>query len=258
MANRWTLEIKVGAFIVLGVVLFIIFIFAIGDLSKLFQPGYSLRVLFDSANGITDGSPVQYAGVEVGKIQAVQLRHPTQASPAKVALLVRLPSSLTVRTDDEAAISTFGLLGEKYLEITPGSGQGKVVGPGGELIGKPPVSTERVIERSNEVLTELKQTLQGINNLVGDPEARIYLKEAVQEARDATRHWKMVGERLNLALSYAESGQGNLGKFLYDDDLYQRVADFVDDIRAHPWKLLVRQKEKPFSQKPDIRSQKSE
>ncbi len=257
MAQRWTLEIKVGAFIVLGVALLITFIFAIGDLSTIFQPGYRLRVLFDSANGITDGSPVQYAGVEVGKVQAVQLRHPTHQADAKVQLVVVLPSTVTVRTDDIASISTFGLLGEKYLEITPGPGAGTVLGPDGELAGKPPVSTEHVIERSNEVLTELKQTLQGINTLVGDPEARIYLKEALQEARDATRNWKALGERLNVGMSYAESGQGSLGKLLYDDELYLRIAGFVDDIRAHPWKLLVRPKGQPaaIGNQPSAKSQ---
>lgn len=241
MTQRWTLEVKVGAFIVSGLVLLVVFVFAIGDLSTALQPGYRLRVLFDSANGITDGSPVQYAGVEVGKIQDVKIVYSEQAGP-QVQLLVRLPSNVTVRTDDEASISTFGLLGEKYLEIMPGPGQGSVLEPDGELIGKPPVSTERVIERSNEVLTEFKQALQGINSLVGDPEARIYLKEAIREARDATRNWKALGERLNLAMSYAESGEGNLGKLLYDEDLYQRMVFFVEDLRAHPWKLLVRPK----------------
>jgi phospholipid/cholesterol/gamma-HCH transport system substrate-binding protein len=240
MAQRWTLEIKVGAFIVLGMALFITFLFAIGDLSTAFQPGYRVRVLFDSAIGITDGSPVQYAGVEVGKVQGVQLRRATTPAEPKVQLVVVLPTTVTVRSDDIAAISTFGLLGEKYLEITPGPGAGEIVGPDGALVGKPPVSTEHVIERSNEVLTELKQTLQGINTLVGDPEARIYLKEALKEARDATRNWKALGERLNVGMSYAESGQGSLGRLLYDDTLYLQIASFVEDIRAHPWKLLSR------------------
>ena len=255
MAQRWTLEVTVGAFIILGMTLLVVFVFAIGDLSTAFQPGYRLHVLFDSANGITDGSPVQYAGVEVGKVEDVELFYLKDQPRPKVQLSVRLPAYVIVREDDEAAISTFGLLGEKYLELTPGAGTGAVIESGGRLIGKPPVSTERVIERSNEVLTELKQTLQGINNLVGDPEARIYLKEAIQEARDATRHWKVLGERLNLAMSYAESGHGNLGKLLYDDNLYRRMAGFVEDLRAHPWKLLVRP---PKSQQSEDRAQRSE
>ena len=242
MAQRLTLEIRVGAFILSSIFLLIVFIFAIGDLSTYFQPGYRLRVLFDTANGITEGSPVQYAGVEVGKVQKVNIKYLPERRAPLVELQIRLPSSVNVHADDLASISTFGLLGEKYLEITPGPSQGRILEPDGELLGKPPVSTEHIIERSNEVLTELKQTLQGINTLVGDPEARIYLKEALVEARDATRHWKVLGERLNIAMSHAESGEGSLGKLLFDDELYQRMVLFVDDLRAHPWKLLVRPK----------------
>ncbi|MBI2104307.1 MAG: MCE family protein [Candidatus Omnitrophica bacterium] len=242
MKQRRSLEVTVGLFVVVGLVLLVFFIFVIGDFSTAFQPTYRLRVLFDTAIGISDGAPVQYAGVEVGKVERVGILYPEDQAAPQVQLLVKLPVRVKVRADDEASISTFGLLGEKYLEINPGPGEGPWLESGGQLYGKPPVSTERIMERSNEVLTEFKQTLQGLNSLVGDPEARIYLKEAVQEARDATRHWKALGERLNLAMSYAESGQGNLGRLLYDEDLYQRMVLFVEDLRAHPWKLLVRPK----------------
>lgn len=240
--QRWTLEVKVGAWVLLGLVLLVVFIFTIGDLSTAFQPGYRLFVLFDSANGITDGAPVQYAGVEVGKVQEVGIVYPDEPNNPKVQLSVRLPASVKVRADDQAAISTFGLLGEKFLEISPGPGAGAVLPPDGQLSGKPPVSTERIIERSNEVLTEFKLTLEGLNSLFGDPEARIYLKEALKEGRDATRNWKAFGERLNLAMSHAETGQGSLIKLLYDDTLYNELVMFVQDLRAHPWKLLSRPK----------------
>ena len=242
MTQRWTLEVKVGVFVVLGLALLVFFMFAIGDLSTAFQPGYRLRVWFESANGITEGSPVQYAGVEVGKVQSISIIRPADHPKPMVQLLVRLPTSISVRSDDEAAISTFGLLGEKYLSITPGSGQGPELGPDGQLLGQPPVSTEQIMERSNEVLTEFKQTLEGLNNLVADPEMGVYLKEALVEARDATRQWKVLGERFNLAFSYAQSGQGSFGRLFFDEDLYQRMASFVDDLRANPWKLLARPK----------------
>ena len=241
-----SLEIKVGVFIVSGVGILIFLLFAIGDVATYFQPGRQLRVVFDSANGIGRGSPVQYAGVEVGKVEDVRIVYPTDQPTPKVELRIRVPRHVEVRMDDEASISTFGLLGEKFLEITPGPGQGALVVPSDLLIGQPPVSTEQVIERSNEVLTEFKRTLEGLNSFVADTEARIYLKETLREARDATRYWKILGERLNLAMSYAESGEGSLGRLVYDDELYQRMVLLVEDLRQHPWKLMVR----PRSQKP--------
>ncbi|MBI4340896.1 MAG: MCE family protein, partial [Candidatus Omnitrophica bacterium] len=240
--QRWTMEVKVGTWVVLGLVLFVFFLFAIGDLSTAFQPGYTLRVIFDSANGITDGSPVQYAGVEVGKVQAVRIVYARETGAPKVELLARLPSTVKVHADDEAAISTFGLLGEKYLEIRPGGGGGAILPPDGELVGNPPVSTERIMERSNEVLTEFKQALEGLNRFVANPEAGLYFTEALQEARNAAREWKALAQRLNVAMYQAEAGQGSLGKLLYSDDLYLRMTAMIDDLRAHPWKLLTRPK----------------
>lgn len=242
MQRRVSLELKVGTFIITGILLLAVFLFAIGDLTTYFQPGYSFRVRFDSANGIGRGSPAQYAGVEIGKVEDVRLILQEQGRP-KVELSVRVPESVTIRQDDQAAISTFGLLGEKYLEITPGPGLQPPLEAGDMLTGKPPVSTEMVIERSNEVLSELKQTLAGLNSLVGDPEARIYLKETLQEARDATRHWKALGERMNLALTQVQAGEGSMGKLMFDDELYQRLLAFVDDLQKNPWKLLVRPKQ---------------
>ena len=242
MIKRRSVEVTVGFFVIAGLALMVFFIFVIGDFSTAFQPHYRLRVVFDSANGINDGAPVQYAGVEVGKVERLDIIYPRDHAVPKVQLVIVLPASVNVRANDEASISTFGLLGEKYLELNPGDGQGPVLEPNGLLVGKPPVSTERIMERSNEVLSEFKQTLEGLNSLVADPEARIYLKEALREARDATRNWKALGERLNIAMSYAESGEGNLGRLLYDDDLYQRMVSFIDDLHTHPWKLLVRPK----------------
>ena len=233
-----------GAFVVGALVLLTVLLFAIGDWSTIIQPSYLVRVLFSSANGITEGSPVQYAGVEVGKVQRVRVTYPSNDGGPRVEVHIRLPSTITVRSNDSVAISTFGLLGEKYLEITPGDGTGEMLGPGSELAGKPPVSTERIIERSDEVLTELKRTLEGVNGLVGDQETHIYLQETLKEARDATRQWRILGERLNGAVSFAESGQGNLGKLLYDDELYQRMNLFVEDLRANPWKLLIKPKQR--------------
>ena len=243
MQQRVSLEIKVGAFIVTGIALLVIFLFAIGDVATYFQPSYSLRVVFDSANGIGEGSPVQYAGVEMGKVEGVRLIYPRDRSSPQVELVVRLPRHVRVYSDDEVSISTFGLLGEKYLAIDPGPRLGYEMKVGELLLGKPPVSTEQIIERSNEVLSEFQRTLEGLNSLVGDPEARIYLKETLQEARDATRNWKLLGERLNVAMSYAEEGQGSLGKLVFDEELYQHMLAFVDDLRQHPWKLLVRPKQ---------------
>ena len=239
--SRMSLEMRVGAFIMTGVALLIAFLFAIGDFSTYFQPNYQAIIVFDSANSIGPGSPVQYAGIEVGKVEGVRIVTGPDSSP-DVEVLVRLPKAYQVRTQDQAAISTFGLLGEKFVEIIPGPQTAPPLAPGQTLRGKPPVSTDQIIERSNAVLTQLQQALAGVNDFVGDPEARENFREALIELRDATRSWKELNVRLHDAVTHIESGEGSLGKLLYDDQLYSNINGFVNDIRAHPWKLLSKPK----------------
>jgi phospholipid/cholesterol/gamma-HCH transport system substrate-binding protein len=161
-----------------------------------------------------------------------------------VEIVLRLPQSVVVRSEDQAQISTFGLLGEKFIEIIPGRQSSPPLPAGGALRGKPPVSMDQVIERSNKVLTDLERMLSGINSFVEDPEARSNLRQAISELRDAAKGWKDLNLRLHEAMTHVQAGQGNLGKLLYDEGLYTNLNDFVTDIRAHPWKLLVRPKEK--------------
>lgn len=177
MQQRVSLEIKVGAFIVGGVVLLVIFLFAIGDLATYFQPGYGLRVIFDSAIGISRGSPVQYAGVEVGKVEDVRIVYPDERAAPKVELLVRLPRDVKVYSDDEASISTFGLLGEKYLEIMPGPGAGARLQPSEILIGKPPIKEGYSYHNKKCALPKkITQKRHSIEQNVAETENRIRRK----------------------------------------------------------------------------------
>ena len=53
---------------------------------------------------------------------------------------------------------------------------------------------------------------------------------------------------MNLAMSFTESGQGSLGKLVFSDDLYLRMTAMMDDLQAHPWKLLARPKKSSSKQ----------
>ena len=130
MARRWTLEIKVGAFVILGVALLIMFVFAIGDLQTFFVPSYRIRVVFDSANGITDGSPVQYAGVEVGKIERVRLVPAKDRATPQVELVSRLPSYVKIRSTAWMAVpaATLGLVTSPPSNANPPLYQPRITG----------------------------------------------------------------------------------------------------------------------------------
>jgi phospholipid/cholesterol/gamma-HCH transport system substrate-binding protein len=88
--------------------------------------GYTIHADFSNAGGLKPGSPVELAGVPVGHVTAIRLNGPR----AQVSL--RLRDGVLVQDDAIASIRTKGLLGERYMTISPG-GSTELIKPGGKL-----------------------------------------------------------------------------------------------------------------------------
>ncbi len=204
-------DIKVGVFVFGALVVFVIGIFAIKDF-RFFNPQYSFKVLFQYGDGVKAASPVRIAGVEVGEIKDVVLLHTKEG--ARVEVYASIKNDIRVPVDSEAFINNLGILGEKYLEIIPGKAT-SFLKPGDTLKGISATPMFKVSELARETITKI---------------AQIKIDE--------------ISEHIASILEDIHKGEGTLGKFLYDDSLYNDLNYFVKDLKAHPWKLLFRSKEK--------------
>ncbi len=120
------LEIGVGIFVVIGLACVAYLTVRLGNVELLGASGYTVQAEFDSVSGLTDGAPVEIAGVVVGRVERISLD--------KYRALVTLRVQAGVRLQDDAIVSikTKGLIGEKYVQILPG-GSDRIVSPGGRL-----------------------------------------------------------------------------------------------------------------------------
>jgi len=207
MATRQSnFELKVGIVGLIGLLILFIIVFSIGGFW--FNPGYTLTIRFGSASGIDVGAPVLVAGVTSGEVRAINVSF--NEGQTVVDLLIWLKKGILVPDNSTAEIKTLGLLGEKYLDILPGQHAQKFLQEGEFLSGKDPVSMDNLISKGHELAVEL----------------------------DAS------AKTLHAILEKVESGEGTIGKLLADDKLYYDIEDLVVDLKAHPWKLLHREKEK--------------
>ena len=134
-------EVKVGIFILFGIVVLFVMIFSIGDI-YIIQPGYHIKVRLNYADGIAHSAPVRLSGVEVGQIDGIKIYYDADEQSTKVELSALIKSrDLKIEKDSEAFINMLGPLGEKYLEILPGKGT-QVLADGEALIGRDPVSLD--------------------------------------------------------------------------------------------------------------------
>ncbi|MFA5038377.1 MAG: MlaD family protein [Candidatus Omnitrophota bacterium] len=208
MAERTrSLEVKVGIFVFLGLVILTWFIFRIGDL-KLTTRGYSVRVLFGFANGIKQGAPVRIAGVDKGEVKEIRLTHNAEGKP-QVFIRIWVEGDAQIPVDSRAWVNTLGLLGEKYLEIVPGKDYNKVLVHDSLLVGEDPTSVQEVTDLAKDIALSTKDTLDTLNNVMKD----------------------------------MREGRGTVGKLFTDESLYNDVEEMFADLKKNPWKLLYRPKD---------------
>jgi phospholipid/cholesterol/gamma-HCH transport system substrate-binding protein len=124
--ERTRINIVVGLFMVLGIVALGYLSIQLGRVSFLGGRGYSVTVDFPSVGGLKSGSTVEIAGVEIGRVESIGLDN----YQARVKL--RLQSGVKLQEDSIASIKTKGLIGEKYVRISPG-GSDKIIQPGGKI-----------------------------------------------------------------------------------------------------------------------------
>ncbi len=110
-----TTEFKVGIVVLFGIAILFYMSFRVGKFGTLTEGhGYTVTAHFKNIAGLDTKSPVEVAGVEVGRISKIAL----DGTVAKTWLLMK--EDVKVPVDSKVAIKSFGILGDKYIEITPG------------------------------------------------------------------------------------------------------------------------------------------
>ena len=124
--ERTRINIAVGLFMVLGIVALGYLSIQLGRVSFFGGRGYVVSVDFPSVGGLKAGSTVEIAGVEIGRVESIGLDN----YQARVKL--RVNKGVKLQDDSIASIKTKGLIGEKYVRISPG-GSDKIIQPGGKI-----------------------------------------------------------------------------------------------------------------------------
>ncbi|XHR28272.1 MAG: outer membrane lipid asymmetry maintenance protein MlaD [Chthoniobacteraceae bacterium] len=134
-------EFYVGLFMALGILCLAILSLQVARNDFFAANGYEVQAVFTNCSGLQAGSPIMIAGVEIGRIKSIGL----EDYEAKVVFVIK--HGIVLQKDAMASIKTKGLIGEKYVEITPG-GDDRAITPGGLLINtEPALDIESLISK---------------------------------------------------------------------------------------------------------------
>jgi|YelNatPaOPRAMG01_1025707.scaffolds.fasta_scaffold42996_2 phospholipid/cholesterol/gamma-HCH transport system substrate-binding protein len=257
------LEVKVGVFLLVGFLILLYMSLRVSKLERI--QGEHYFALFPTVSGLTKGAPVEVAGVVVGRVEEIKL----EGKMAKVRFV--LSKGVVLFEDAKATLRTHGALGDKFIEIDPGTSQKEPLKPGEVIL------STYVTPDLDQLFLSLQKTAQGfaemgeaLRDLMGEKETREAVKELVINLRDSSREFKgfLVQNRtrldntisnlesfsksLNPLLDKASSGldkmqstlssleevsqnvkegKGTLGKLMTDETLYNDLKQSASEFK---------------------------
>jgi len=139
--KRSVLDLSVGVFVLIGLLALGWLSINLGRVDWLGGRGYIVTADFPTVSGLKAGSPVEIAGVAVGQVDAIKLVD----EQARVVMTIR--PNVKLQDDSIASIKTKGLIGERYIRISPG-GSDKTIPPNGRIKEvEPPVDIEELLSK---------------------------------------------------------------------------------------------------------------
>lgn len=146
-------QTKVGILFIAAIVMMVIFAFALGTFQP-FSNSNDLKIAYNFAGGIEVGSPVRVMGIKVGKVRSINFvpnfKMPDTGEEVKLMITVSVDKEAwpTIRTDSHFYINLAGVIGEKFLEISPGTLDHPEFKPGQVVRGEDPPRIDQLISQS--------------------------------------------------------------------------------------------------------------
>jgi phospholipid/cholesterol/gamma-HCH transport system substrate-binding protein len=191
---RWS-QLRVGLTVLFASVTLAILIFLMsGEVG--FGPKIVLKSYYENAGGLRVGAPVRLHGVGIGNVSGIHIVAARKQTPVEVTMKVS-PKVQDLRKDSVTSLATAGVLGETFVDIDSSKATG------------PPV-------QSGDVLPTLEK-----------PD----LQDVVRSTQGTLENMQALLNRVDRILSFVESGEGSIGKLIYDDTLYRRLNASVNEVQ---------------------------
>ncbi len=239
MAQRkqitWS-ELRVGLFVLVGLLILAVGIFYVTGAGFL-GPKYRLKTFLPEVSGLSTGAPVRLDGVDIGNVEAIKLvprvpgKPPDRMHNIEVDIRIDRKFQSDVLTDSTASLITEGLLGNRYVTIQRGY-TGVPLKEGQAIPGTEEKAIKEVVERSADVLANLKALSEQIQSIIADVRAGKGNLGKLLTDESAFNHINSILGKADQIASNVQSGQGTLGKILMSDELYAKVDKGVDNVNG--------------------------
>jgi outer membrane protein OmpA-like peptidoglycan-associated protein len=151
---------RVGVFVVLALLFLSVGVFLIGNKDALFTPTYRLQAQFQNVDGLNNGAEVRVGGIDQGTVTAIDLPSQPDGS-VTVVMKLRGNTRDIIKKDSRASISTEGLLGDKFVEISFGSVKSPEVADNDTIASDKP---EDMSQQAHQIGDEASQAIEAFRD----------------------------------------------------------------------------------------------
>lgn len=212
-------EVKVGAFVLAGLMVIGLVIFLIGEDRRAFATKETYYSVFQDVQGLRRGSPVRMGGVDIGSVAEVAYGADPKDSRIFVKMTIVASEARRIRTDSSASIQGKGLLGDKMIVISVGDPKKPLLPPGSEIPSESRDDIGEMLTKLNDISVKADRVVSNLERAteaLADPKFTADLKSSVSS--------------LSHVLGSLERGEGYAGKILTDPKEAQRISDTIANL----------------------------
>ncbi|MBA4373351.1 MAG: hypothetical protein C0402_10895 [Thermodesulfovibrio sp.] len=230
---RWA-EMKVGVIISLALVILFLSVFFAGSIERMIHPKVKIKAAIADVKGLKGGAPVWVYGLEEGTVTDISL-DPTYGTVVTISIYKNVLGYL--KKDSTASVLTMGLLGDKYIELTPGASGAEPLKAGDMIRGTTQLDMKDVMETGASSIKKINDFIEKMGNLVQKIETSKGTLGMLIEDPTLYDNLKKSAAHLSNITREIESGKGTLGKLVNDPLLYENLASTSKSLEGFSRKL---------------------
>ena len=207
-------HVRTGIFIVVALLCAAAGVIIMGDKTKYFVPKESLSVIISDVAGLKEGAPVWLAGVDVGVVTSIRFQHPRQNNDVEVVLEVEREALKKIGQDSFITIKTRGLMGEKYIDITPSATFHDT--PERLVNGRPAPKLDDVLQKAGASFDRLNAVIAKVER--GEGSLGRFMKD-----EHLYNNVNRLTVELNTLAGNINRGEGTIGKLTKSNEPYDRI-----------------------------------
>lgn len=254
MEKEISRNIRLGIFVIVGVVLLIIGLYLIGNNKNIFGRTFKLYTTFQNISGLQTGNNVRFSGIDVGTIQKIEIVNDTSI---RVEMIIDVDMRKFIRNNSIASIGTDGLMGNRLVNIEPVASPAPLVEPGNEIPSLKGVNTEsmlRTLQLTNDNVAFVSDNLKNITDNIRNSKGSVYsilvdttlaksFNRIMINIESVSNELSSASTEAAVILNDVKHGKGIAGSLIYDTLMTGELQSAMSDIKKTGEKLSASSQE---------------